>query len=157
MVEWLDVWCGWPILADMWSRRHASCPWLFCAKRVFIRQAAGEWMLAGEVHSVWQEGARHVLIFPKSIAVGEQDRSVDRQDTLCEIASAEIARGELQSEGASLNMQSCWHRFFRIRKKPKTCQMVSKHWAMGHAWLEGCFHFARCSVWASSSDCSEAN
>ena len=58
-------------------------------------------MLAGEVHSVWQEGARHVLIFPKSIAVGEQDRSVDRQDTLCEIASAEIARGELQSEGAS--------------------------------------------------------
>ena len=30
--------------------------------------------------------------------------------------------------------------------------MVSKHWAMGHAWLEGCFHFARCSVWASSSE-----
>ena len=31
--------------------------------------------------------------------------------------SVEIARGELQSEGASLNMQSCWHKFFQDPEK----------------------------------------
>ena len=85
------------------------------------------------------------------------ERGVDGQEALGESSagreracgqtgsSLEIAWGEFRWEGAAQKIHSCWHGFSRtnsIRKaarpRPKTCEMVSKRWAMGYAWEKVC-------------------